>query len=73
MILSNVEKPEELTSLGAPPGMVTRNKKLAEKLAANKKDKGTEAAADPKKKAAPPAKAEAAAPAKKDAKGKGKG
>jgi len=36
MTLSNVEKPEEKSSLDAPAGMVTRNKKLAERLAARK-------------------------------------
>ena len=66
--LSNVEKPEENSSLSVPAGMVTRNKKLAAKLAA-KKNKTDETAADPKKKAAPPAKAEA--PKKDEKKGKG--
>lgn len=65
-ILSNVDRPEGAANEGPAPGMVTRNKKLAERLAARKQGAADAAVADPKKKAAPPAKVE---PPKKDAKG----
>lgn len=65
-ILSNVDKPEGAANAGPAPGMVTRNKKLADRLARKKQGSADAAAGDPKKKAAPPAKAE---PPKKDAKG----
>ena len=65
-ILSNVDKPEGAADAGPAPGMVTRNKKLADRLARKKQGSADAATGDPKKKAAPPAKAE---PPKKDAKG----
>lgn len=68
-VLENLGKAEGNTSGGPPPGMVARNKKLADRLAARKQNNAEAAASDPKKKgAAAPAKAE---PPKKDAKGKG--
>jgi hypothetical protein len=35
-ILSNVDKPEGVANQGPAPGMVTRNKKLADRLARKK-------------------------------------
>ena len=61
-----MDKPEGAANEGPAPGMVTRNKKLADRLARKKQGTADAAAAETKKKAAPPAKAE---PPKKDAKG----
>lgn len=64
-ILANLDKPEGVVDAGPAPGMVTRNKKLADRLARKKQGSADASAVDPKKKAAPPAKAE---PPKKDPK-----
>ena len=65
--LQDVDKPEDGADAGQPaPGLVTRNKKLAERVAAKKSQAAEAAPVDPKKKAAAPPKKEE--PPKKDAK-----